>query len=94
MLSHVYIGINDFPRAFAFYSDVLKALGLTLKFSDPDKRWAGWMQAGVARPLFLIGRPYNGEAAAAGNGQMVALLAPNLGRGRSVLPDRDYQWWN
>ncbi len=77
MLSHVYIGINDFPRAFAFYSDVLKALGLTLKFSDPDKRWAGWMQAGVARPLFLIGRPYNGEAAAAGNGQMVALLAPN-----------------
>jgi catechol 2,3-dioxygenase-like lactoylglutathione lyase family enzyme len=35
------------------------------------------MQAGLGRPLFLIGRPYNGERAAPGNGQMVALLAPN-----------------
>jgi len=77
MLSHVHIGTNDFPRAFAFYSDVMKELGLVLKFSEPDKPWAGWMQAGVARPLFLIGRPYNGEAATPGNGQMVAVLAPN-----------------
>jgi len=77
MLSHVHIGTNDFPRAFAFYSDVMKELGLVLKFSEPDKPWAGWMQAGVARSLFLIGRPYNGEAATPGNGQMVALLAPN-----------------
>lgn len=77
MLSHVYIGINDFPRAFRFYSQVMKPLGLTLKFSEPDKAWAGWMQTGVARPLFLIGRPYNNEAAAPGNGQMIALLAPD-----------------
>ena len=36
-------------------------LGFTLKFSEPEKPWAGWMQAGVDRPLFLIGSPYNGE---------------------------------
>jgi len=77
MLSHITLGTNDFPRAFAFYSDVMQELGLVLKFSDLDRSWAGWMQAGVARPLFLIGRPYNGEAATPGNGQMVALLAPN-----------------
>jgi len=31
----------------------------------------------AARPLFVIGRTFNGEAATAGNGQMVALLAPD-----------------
>lgn len=77
MLSHIFIGINDFQRAFAFYSGVMEELGLMLKFSDADKFWAGWMQSGVARPLFLIGHPYDGEAASPGNGQMVALLAPD-----------------
>ena len=77
MLSHVHIEITDFERAFAFYSDVMDELGFALKFSEPEKPWAGWMQVGLGRPLFLIGRPYNGERAAPGNGRMVALLAPN-----------------
>jgi catechol 2,3-dioxygenase-like lactoylglutathione lyase family enzyme len=75
MLSHVYIGITDFGRALAFYSAVLDTVGLTPKFSYPEKSWAGWIKPGFARPLFLIGLPYNGEPAAPGNGQMVALLA-------------------
>jgi catechol 2,3-dioxygenase-like lactoylglutathione lyase family enzyme len=79
MFSHVHIGITDFERAFAFYSGVMDELGFTLKFSEPEKPWAGWMQPGRDRPLFLIGRPYNGKRAAPGNGQMVALLAPNRG---------------
>ena len=79
MFSHVHIGITDFERAFAFYSGVMDELGFTLKFSEPEKPWAGWMQPGQDRPLFLIGRPYNGKRAAPGNGQMVALLAPNRG---------------
>jgi catechol 2,3-dioxygenase-like lactoylglutathione lyase family enzyme len=52
-------------------------LGFTLKFSEPEKSWAGWMQASVPRPLVLIGHPYNGARAAPGNGQMLALLAPD-----------------
>ncbi|GJH01864.1 VOC family protein [Paraburkholderia terrae] len=75
MLSHVYIGVNDFERAFAFYSAVLAELGLALKFREDDRPWAGWMKPGVARPLFLVGKPFDGEAAVAGNGHMVALLA-------------------
>ena len=77
MLSHVHIGTTDFERALAFYASVMAELGFTLKFCEPDKPWAGWMKPGVDRPLFLIGRPYNGEPASSGNGQMVALLAPN-----------------
>ncbi|MGE8470778.1 MAG: VOC family protein, partial [Paraburkholderia hospita] len=42
MLSHVFIGVNDIERAFAFYSAVLADLGLVLKFREDDRPWAGW----------------------------------------------------
>lgn len=77
MLSHVHVGITDFDRAFAFYSAVMDALGYPLRFRESEKSWAGWKPADAARPLFLIGRPFNEEPATLGNGQMVALLAPN-----------------
>jgi catechol 2,3-dioxygenase-like lactoylglutathione lyase family enzyme len=75
MFSHVHIGVNDFDRAFAFYHALMKELGFVLKFSELDKPWAGWTPPDRDRPLFLIGRPFNGECASPGNGQMVALLA-------------------
>lgn len=77
MLSHVHVGVTDFQCAFAFYSAVMDALGFPLKFSEPEKPWAGWQPADASRPLFLIGHPYNGKVAAPGNGQMVGLLAPS-----------------
>jgi hypothetical protein len=73
MLSHVFVGISDFERAFGFYSVLMDTLDLRLKFRDNDTCWAGWMPAGAPRPLFVISRPYDGRAATAGNGQMLAL---------------------
>ena len=75
MLSHVFVGVTDFPRSLAFYTAVMTTLGLELKFSDPEIPWAGWKQPTADRPLFLIGHAYNGEPANPGNGQMIALLA-------------------
>ncbi|WP_281665238.1 VOC family protein [Paraburkholderia fungorum] len=75
MLSHVFVGISDFERAFSFYSVLMDTLELRLKFRDNDTCWAGWMAAGAPRPLFVISRPYDGRPAAVGNGQMLALLA-------------------
>lgn len=77
MLSHVHIGVTDFARAFAFYAPVMRTLGLRLRFHQPEKPWAGWQPADAARPLLLIGQAFDGRAAAPGNGQMVALLAPD-----------------
>jgi catechol 2,3-dioxygenase-like lactoylglutathione lyase family enzyme len=54
MISHVHVGVDDFERAFAFYSAVLPVLGLELKFKEPENGWAGWMTPGVARPLLLM----------------------------------------
>ena len=49
MISHVFVAITDFERAFNFYSAIINALGLRLKFSEPDQPWAGWTAAeGVA----------------------------------------------
>ncbi len=75
MLSHVHIGVTDFQRAFAFYRAVMETLGYPLKFAEPENVRAAWKPTNAERPLFLIGRPYNGQPAAPGNGQMIALLA-------------------
>ena len=75
MLSHVHIGVNDFARACAFYAPLMAELGLVLKFCDDASSMAGWVAPDAPRPLFLVGKPYNGEPATPGNGQMVALLA-------------------
>jgi catechol 2,3-dioxygenase-like lactoylglutathione lyase family enzyme len=77
MLSHVHIGVRDFASAVEFYSALLAELGWRRKFVEPDRPWAGWRPATAERPLILVGRPFNGELAIPGNGQMVALLAPN-----------------
>ena len=77
MLSHVFVGITNFERAYAFYAPVMAALDQKLYFSSPSKPLAAWKPKDRPRPLFLIGSPANSEPATPGNGQMVALLAPN-----------------
>ena len=76
MISHVFVGVQDFDRACEFYASVLPLLNWIPRFRDEGEGWAGWQPAdGEERPLFLVGRPFNGEAATPGNGQMVALQA-------------------
>jgi lactoylglutathione lyase len=75
MFSHVFVGVTDFDRAFAFYAPLMTALGLKHRFTEPDRPWAGWQPSSQDRPLFLIGRPFDESAHVPGNGQMVAFLA-------------------
>ncbi len=85
MISHVFVGVGDFGRAMDFYSAVLAELDLQQKFCEAEKAWAGWTAPGAARPLFLVGHPYDGMPAQAGNGQMIALLAATR-----AMVDRTY----
>jgi len=75
MFSHCFVGVNDFARCFAFYSGIMAVLGHQLRLHDPARPWAGWQQPDIPRPLFVIASAENGQPAAPGNGQMVALLA-------------------
>lgn len=77
MLSHVYIGITDFERAWSFYAPLMDTLGLQVRFCDPAKPWAAWVSEKAPRPLLVIGAAFNGQPATSGNGQMIALLAPD-----------------
>ena len=77
MISHIYLGTNRFEAALAFYSETLPLLGWKLRFLEPEQPWAAWQPEAGGRPLFIIGRPYDGEPAAPGNGQMTALSAPS-----------------
>lgn len=75
MFSHIFIGVSDFERALAFYAPLMDALGIQLRFCQPDQPWAGWQSSPEPRPLLLIGQPQDGRPHDAGNGQMTAFLA-------------------
>ena len=75
MFSHVFVGVSDFERALAFYNPLMRALGNEARFCEPSRPWAGWQSRPGPRPLFVIGRPYDRQLHAPGNGQMVAFLA-------------------
>jgi hypothetical protein len=85
MFSHIYVGVSDFRRAHAFYGPLMAELGLRQRFFDPNRSWAAWQLVTGARPLFIIGLPFNGAPHEAGDGQMAAFLA----KGRSTV-DRVY----
>ncbi|TBV06952.1 VOC family protein [Stutzerimonas kirkiae] len=79
MFSHITVGVSDLQRAAAFYDAVLAPLGLRQRPVTPDGGPASlcWIMPGQALPRFYAYRPFDGEAASAGNGSMVAFLAPD-----------------
>lgn len=77
MISHVTLGTNDLDRAAAFYEPIMSVLGnprVPFERSDP---FIMWRRPGDDRPLVALTRPFNGEPHDPGNGQMLALLAPD-----------------
>ena len=76
MYSHIFVGVTDFDRALAFYNPLMAVLGAPARFCDRERPWAGWQSTPGPRPLFIIGKPFDREPHAPGNGQMVAFLAP------------------
>ncbi len=75
MFSHIFVGVRDFERALVFYRALMPVIGLQERFCDRTRLWAGWESDPGPRPLFLIGKPFDGRPHDPGNGQMVAWLA-------------------
>lgn len=80
MFSHIFVGTDHFERALAFYQPLMQALGIEARFCDAGRLWAGWQSHPDPRPLFVIGRPFDGQPHAPGNGQMTAFLADSRAR--------------
>lgn len=79
MFSHVTVGTNNLARAAAFYDAILLPIGLRRRQVVPDggPEAACWVSPNAKLPRFYVYMPFNSEAATAGNGSMVAFLAPN-----------------
>ena len=72
MLGYITLGANDLAAANAFYSELLGSIGgkVLMKFGDDFTMYGNDMgHAGIA-----IAKPYNGEPARAGNGNMAAIV--------------------
>ena len=72
MIGYVTLGTDDLDRSRAFYDALFAELGAS-RLMEMDSGFTlygtGWGKPGVA-----VTRPYNGEPARAGNGNMVALV--------------------
>lgn len=77
MISHVVIGTADKARAEAFYAPIMVVLGLPRRDPARSKSFIMWTAPDGGRPFFVLATPSDGEASSAGNGNMIALLAPN-----------------
>nr|WP_323135323.1 VOC family protein [Dyella silvatica] len=77
MFSHVTVGCHDLEQAAAFYDAVLMPLGLQRRVVIPDggPQAACWVEPGHPLPRFYVYVPFDGRAAQAGNGVMVAFAA-------------------
>ena len=71
MIGYVTLGTNDLPRACAFYDALLGQLGAK-RIMEGDT-FVAWGVSPKAPSLGII-KPFNQQAATAGNGTMVALV--------------------
>lgn len=78
MFSHVMIGARDVAAMARFYDAVLIPLGLE---RGPDStagpKGVCWRAPGQRHPTFDVQEPFDGNPPSAGNGCMVAFMAPS-----------------
>ena len=73
MIGYVTLGTDDLERARAFYDALLAEIGAKRLMQLPDN---GFTLYGTSfgRPGLAVTRPYDGQKASAGNGNMTALV--------------------
>ena len=72
MIGYATIGTNDIDRARAFYDDLLGEIGARRVMEFPENGFTMY-GTGARAPGLAVTRPYNGEPATAGNGNMAAI---------------------
>lgn len=70
MIGYTTVGTNNFDKACAYYDQLLAELGAKRAMEmDTFVLWANDPE----KPMFSVTKPFNGEAATVGNGNMIAL---------------------
>jgi hypothetical protein len=71
MIGYVTLGTNDMPRAAAFYDALLEGIGA--KRLMETERYIFW-GVSMQLPSLSLVKPFDGQPATIGNGDMVALV--------------------
>ena len=72
MIGYVTLGTNDLEKALAYYDALLGEIGATRKMELPETGFTLYGTGGGA-PGIAVTRPYDGNPAVAGNGNMAAI---------------------
>jgi catechol 2,3-dioxygenase-like lactoylglutathione lyase family enzyme len=72
MIGYVTVGSNDLDRARAFYDELMPVIGAgrMMEFGDNFTMYG----TGMGNPGLAVCRPYDGNPAAAGNGNMASMV--------------------
>ena len=70
MIAYTTLGTNDIEKSGAFYDALFATAGIG-RLWDSDA-FIGY-GIDMKKPMFGVSKPYNGEAATAGNGTMIAI---------------------
>jgi catechol 2,3-dioxygenase-like lactoylglutathione lyase family enzyme len=73
MIGYATVGTNDIDRARTFYDDLLGQIGARRVMEFPQNGFTMY-GTGARAPGLAVTRPYDGEAATAGNGNMAAIV--------------------
>ena len=78
MIGYVTLGSNDLDRARGFYDQLMPVLGAgrMMEFGDNFTMYG----TGMGKPGLAVCKPYNGDEAAIGNGNMSAIACDSRGR--------------
>jgi catechol 2,3-dioxygenase-like lactoylglutathione lyase family enzyme len=78
MIGYVTIGSNDLDRARGFYDSLMPVLGAgrIMEFGDNFTMYG----TGMGKPGIAVCRPYDGNSATAGNGNMASIACDSRAR--------------
>ena len=71
MIGYVTVGSNDLEKARSFYDALMPTLGAGRMFEFGDN--FTMYGTGMGKPGFAVCKPYNGDSASVGNGNMTAI---------------------
>lgn len=74
MIAYTTLGTNDLEKSKAFYDALFAEIGIGVLWASDT--FVGYGPS-MDKPMFGICKPFDGEAASAGNGTMIALGCPN-----------------
>lgn len=86
MIGYVTVGADDITRAERFYTAILAPLGYGLTYYQGDLSYTlpSRADARQAPPDFYVKSPFDGTAASAGNGTMIAFEADSQKQVRTL----------